>query len=101
MEYKQNIFPLAGADGFWYSNLAFYPKFIYNFYKPPWKIDFLVAYKWGGFYMIEIEMENELGLKIFINGVPDIKEIPPDKLESLLAVLEMQISSYYENKKAK
>ena len=51
--------------------------------------------------MIEIEMENELGLKIFINGVLDIKEIPPDKLESLLAVLEMQISSYYENKKAK
>ena len=51
--------------------------------------------------MIEIEMENELGLKIFINGVPDIKEIPPDKLESLLAVLEMQISSYYENKKSK
>ena len=51
--------------------------------------------------MIEIEMENELGLEVFINGVPDLKEIPPDKLESLLAVLEMQISSYYENKKAK
>ena len=48
--------------------------------------------------MIEIEMKNELGLKIFINGVPDIKEIPSDKLESLLAVLEMQISKYYENK---
>ena len=51
--------------------------------------------------MIEIEMENELGLTIFINGVPDIKEIPPDKLESLLAVLEMQISKYYENRKKK
>ena len=48
--------------------------------------------------MIEIEMENELGLEVFINGVPDIKEIPPDKLESLLAVLEMQISKYYETK---
>ena len=47
--------------------------------------------------MIEIEMENELGLKISINGIPDIKEIPPDKLESLLAVLEMEISKYYEN----
>lgn len=47
--------------------------------------------------MIEIEMENKLGLKIFINGVPDIKEIPPDKLESLLAVLEMEISKYYDN----
>ena len=43
-------------------------------------------------------MENELGLEIYINGVPDIKEIPLDKLESLLAVLEMQISKYYENK---
>ena len=48
--------------------------------------------------MIEIEMANELGLKILINGTPDINEIPPDKLESLLAVLEMQISKYYETK---
>ena len=47
--------------------------------------------------MIKIEMENELGLDIYINGVPDIKEIPPDKLESLVAVLEMEISKYYEN----
>lgn len=46
--------------------------------------------------MIKIEMENELGLKIYINGIPDIKEIPPEKLESLVAVLEMQISKYYE-----
>ena len=46
--------------------------------------------------MIKIEMENELGLKIYINGIPDIKEIPPDKLESLLAVLELKISNYYE-----
>ena len=46
--------------------------------------------------MIEIEMENELGLKVFINGVPDIKEIPPEQLESLLEVLEMEISKDYE-----
>lgn len=46
--------------------------------------------------MIKIEMENELGLKIYINGVPDIKEIPPEKLESFLAVLEMKISKYYQ-----
>ena len=55
-----------------------------------------MAYKWGGFYMIKIEMENELGLEVYINGIPDIKEIPPEKLESLVAVLEMQISKYYE-----
>ena len=48
--------------------------------------------------MIEIEMENELKLRVFINDIPDIKEIPSDKLESLFAVLEMQISKYYENK---
>ena len=46
--------------------------------------------------MIEIKTENELGLKVYINAVPDIKEIPLDKLESLLAVLEMEISNYYE-----
>ena len=49
--------------------------------------------------MIKIEMENELGLEVFINGVPDLKEIPPNKLESLLAVLEIQISKYYEKDK--
>lgn len=48
--------------------------------------------------MIEIKMENKFEHKIFINGVPDIDEIPPDKLESLLAVLEMEISKYYEKK---
>lgn len=51
--------------------------------------------------MIKIEMENELGVKIYINGVPDIKEIPPEKLESILAVLELQISKYYEKDKYK
>jgi hypothetical protein len=49
--------------------------------------------------MIKIETGNKLGLEVYVNGVPDIKEIPPDKLESLLAVLEMQISQYYEKEK--
>ena len=48
--------------------------------------------------MIEIEMENKLGHKIFINGVPDIDAIPPEKLESLIAVLEVEISNFYEKK---
>ena len=47
--------------------------------------------------MIGIEIENELGVEIYINGVPDIKEIPTDKLEGLVAVLEVEISTYYEN----
>ena len=45
--------------------------------------------------MIKIETENELGLEVYINGVPDIKEIPPERLESFLAVLEMEISKFY------
>ena len=49
--------------------------------------------------MIKIEMENELGLKVYINGVPDVKEMPAEKLESFIAVLEMQISKYYEKDK--
>ena len=48
--------------------------------------------------MIEIEMENKFGHKIFINGVPDIDEIPPEKLESIIAVLEVEISNICENK---
>jgi len=48
--------------------------------------------------MIEIVMENNLGHKIFINGVPDIDEIPPEKLESLIAVLELEISNFYQKK---
>ena len=46
--------------------------------------------------MIKIEMENELGLEVYINGISDLKEMPPEKLESFIAVLEMQISKYYE-----
>ena len=46
--------------------------------------------------MIKIEIKNELGLEVYINGVPDIKEIPPERLESFLAVLEMEISKFYE-----
>lgn len=48
--------------------------------------------------MIEIEMENIFGHKIYINGVPGIDEIPPEKLESLIAVLEVEISNFYEKK---
>lgn len=48
--------------------------------------------------MIEIEMVNKLGLKILINGTPDIDEIPPEKIESLIAVLEVEISNFYEKK---
>ena len=40
--------------------------------------------------------ENPLGLKVYINGVPDLTVIPKEKAESILAALEFEISEYYE-----
>ena len=43
--------------------------------------------------MQEIEVkENLLKLKVFINGLPQIKNIPKEKVESILAALELEIS---------
>ena len=39
--------------------------------------------------------ENPLGLKVFINGIPDLKTIPKEKAESIFAALELEISEYY------
>lgn len=36
--------------------------------------------------------ENILGLKVFINGMPDLKMIPKEKAASMFTVLELQIS---------
>ena len=44
--------------------------------------------------------ENPLGLKVYINGVPDLKTIPKEKAESILAALELEISEYYEKRSA-
>ena len=42
--------------------------------------------------MQEIEVkENLLKLKVFINGLPQIKNIPKEKVESILAALESEI----------
>lgn len=49
--------------------------------------------------MQEIEVkENPLKLKVFINGVPQIKNIPKEKEESILAALEVEISEQFQNK---
>ena len=40
--------------------------------------------------------ENLLGLKVFINGIPDMTVILKEKAESILAALELEISKYYE-----
>ena len=39
--------------------------------------------------------ENPLGLKVFINGIPDLKTIPKEKAESIFAALELEVSEYY------
>lgn len=36
--------------------------------------------------------DNQSGLRVFINGVPDLKQIPKEISESILAVLESEIS---------
>lgn len=40
--------------------------------------------------------ENPLGLKVFINGKPDLTVIPKEKAESILAALELEISGFYD-----
>lgn len=50
--------------------------------------------------MIKIDVENELNLEIFINGTPDVQEMPPEKWERIISVLELEISQYY-NQEAK
>ena len=48
--------------------------------------------------MIEIDVENELNLKVFINGIPNIDNIPPEKRESIIHVLELEIWNFYNGK---
>ena len=49
--------------------------------------------------MQEIEVkENSLNVKVFINGIPDLKNIPKEKAESILAALELEISEQFRSK---
>ena len=51
----------------------------------------------GGIVMQQIKpKENPLGLKVFINGKPDLTVIPKEKAESILAALELEISGFYD-----
>ena len=38
----------------------------------------------------------DLGLQVFINGVPDLKLIPKEKWDSFITALELQISDYFK-----
>lgn len=42
--------------------------------------------------MEELKIENELELKVFINGVPDVTLMSKDLFDSFIAALELQIS---------
>ena len=43
--------------------------------------------------MQEIKIENKAGLKVYINGIPDIKNIPQEITECLISFLENEIDS--------
>lgn len=48
--------------------------------------------------MQEIELEeNSLKLNVFINGIPELKNIPKEKAESILAALESEICEACKN----
>ena len=41
---------------------------------------------------------NDTGMKVFINGVPDLTQIPKNITDALVTALEVQISERYEQK---
>ena len=40
--------------------------------------------------------DNKTGLRVFINGVPNLRNIPKAEMEVFVSALEKQISSHYE-----
>ena len=55
----------------------------------------------GARTMKELTVENALGLKIYINGIPDCRLIIEDKDSGFLQALELQISEYYKDKRVR
>lgn len=52
--------------------------------------------------MEEVKIKNNpLGLKIYINGVPDISQIPKDLMDAFIGVLTEQVLSYISEKREK
>ncbi len=48
--------------------------------------------------MQETDVKNDLGARIFINGVPDHRLIVADKESGFLEALELQISEHFKAK---
>lgn len=45
-----------------------------------------------------IVKSNNTKLKVFINGIPNLKLIPKDEAENVVIALELQISEFYKSK---
>ena len=41
-----------------------------------------------------IVKSNATGLRVFINGIPNLKLIPKDEADTVIAALELQISEF-------
>ena len=49
--------------------------------------------------MKEIRVKgNDTGIKVFINDVPDLTQIPKNITDTLVTTMEMQISEHFEQK---
>lgn len=48
--------------------------------------------------MQKIEIENELGLDVYINGIPKLENIPQDKLDEIISVLCSQLDDWLKQK---
>lgn len=47
--------------------------------------------------MKEIQIKgNDTGIKVFINGVPDLTQVPKEITDTLVTTLEMEISEHFE-----
>lgn len=50
--------------------------------------------------MKKIEVENNpLGIKIYVNGQPDIDNMSDEEYDLFVSSLELRMNEYYENKK--
>lgn len=40
---------------------------------------------------------NDTGLRVYVNGIPKIENIPNDEITSLVVSLEIAVSNHFEN----
>lgn len=48
----------------------------------------------------EIEVnDNPLGIKVYVNGLPDINKMPEQEFDLFVSSLELRVSEYFEKLK--